>query len=184
MRRLGVRVEGLDVTDQASVAAFSSRLADAPVDLLINNAGKGGGRTSLEALDVAELASFFDVNSLGPMRVTQALLPNLRRGKPRIIASITSRMGSIDDNTSGGAHGYRASKCALNMLNKSLSVDLAREGFTCVVLHPGWVQTDMGGQGAPLSVALSVKGLLRVIDGLRPTDTGRFLDFEGKAIAW
>jgi len=184
LKDLDVRVERLDVASPASVAAFADAVGDQPVDLLINNAGKGGMRAAFEEMDWADVADFFAINSIGPMRVTQALLPNLRRGKLKTIASITSRMGSIDDNTSGGAYGYRASKAALNMLNRSLSIDLARDGFTCVVLHPGWVRTDMGGASAPLLPPASVENMLRVIAGLKPSDTGRFLDHEGKPIAW
>lgn len=184
LRGLGARVEHLDVTDPASVRTFAASLASAPVDVLINNAGKGGGRESFEQTDWADVAAFFEANSIGAMRVTQALLPNLRRAKRRLVASVTSRMGSIDDNSSGGAYGYRASKVALNMLNKSLSVDLAREGFTCVVLHPGWVRTEMGGATAPLEAAASVTGMLRVLDRVTAADSGRFLDYEGKTIPW
>lgn len=178
------RIETLDVADAPGVAALATNLRGLAIDVLINNAGKGGGRQAFDQLDTTELASFFEVNSIGPMRVAQALLPNLRAGRRRLVASVSSRMGSIDDNTSGGAYGYRASKTALNMFNKSLSIDLAREKFTCVVLHPGWVKTDMGGEGAPLQPAESVAGMLKVLDGLRPTDTGRFLDFEGQPIPW
>jgi NAD(P)-dependent dehydrogenase (short-subunit alcohol dehydrogenase family) len=184
LKALDVRVERLDVAEPSSLAAFADAVADQSIDLLINNAGKGGMRAAFEEMDWADVADFFATNSIGPMRVTQALLPSLRRGRGKTIASITSRMGSIDDNTSGGAYGYRASKAALNMLNRSLSIDLARDGFTCVVLHPGWVRTDMGGAGAPLLPPQSVEGMLSVIDGLKPSDTGKFLDYEGKPIAW
>lgn len=184
LRRLPVRVEALDVADAGSVADFATSLKGEAIDVLVNNAGMGGARDAFQDVDWRTVATFFEVNSIGPMRVVQSLLPNLRASKRRLVASITSRMGSIDDNTSGGAYGYRASKAALNMLNKSLSIDLSREGFTCVVLHPGWVRTDMGGAGAPLDATTSVAGLLRVIDGLGPQDTGRFLDFEGTPIPW
>ena len=184
LRRLDVRVEPLDVSDPGSVKSFAAAIAGQPVDVLINNSGKGGGRDPFEKTDWADVATFFEVNAIGPMRVAQALLPNLHLGKRRLIASVTSRMGSIDDNTSGGAYGYRASKSALNMFNKSLSIDLAREGFTCVVLHPGWVRTDMGGAAAPLEPPESIAGMLKVLDDATPTDSGHFFGHDGKIVPW
>jgi NAD(P)-dependent dehydrogenase (short-subunit alcohol dehydrogenase family) len=184
LAELGVRVETLDVADRASVAAFAASLGSEPVDVLVNNAGIGVGGQAFGQLDYDDLERFFRVNSLGALRVAEALLPNLRAGGRRIVANMTSKMGSIADNTSGGAHGYRASKAALNALTKSLAVDLAGEGFVCVVLHPGWVQTDMGGGAAPLSVEDSAAGLIEVIDGLKAADNGSFLDYQGSVVPW
>ena len=104
--------------------------------------------------------------------------------KTRRVAHVTSGMGSIGDNGSGGAYGYRMSKAALNMMNKSLSVDYASKGFTCVVLNPGWVQTDMGGKGAPTPVEESVAKMLGRLDGLTPQENGAFLDYKGGTYAW
>ena len=184
LRQLDTRVEALDVADEASVRAFAGRLEGQPVDVLVNNAGVGVGRGELGALDMDELRRCFEVNTLGALRVTQALLENVRAGERKVVANVTSKMGSIADNTSGGSYAYRASKCALNMVTKSLSVDLARDGVTCVVLHPGWVKTDMGGSSAPLSVEESARGLLEVIDGLTPEKTGEFFDYSGETIPW
>jgi NAD(P)-dependent dehydrogenase (short-subunit alcohol dehydrogenase family) len=184
LRATGARVEALDVADDASVARLAANLGDTAVDVLVNNAGQGVGRSALGSLDMDELRRLFEVNALGPLKVTRALLPMLRRGNRKLIANITSRMGSIADNTSGGSYAYRTSKTALNMIHKSLSLDLAAEGFTCVVLHPGWVRTDMGGAGAPLSVGDSVAGMLRVLDELSPSDNGRFLAFDGEELPW
>ncbi len=179
-----VRVETLDIGDPASIAAFHQSLGDQPIDLLLNNAGMGGGRVGLEDEDFDAVETFLRVNAVGPLRLTQSLLPNLRAGDGKTIVHLTSKMGSIADNTSGGAYGYRSSKAALNMLNKSMSIELRRGGFTCVVLHPGWVATDMGGANAPLGVAESIEGMLSVIDGLKPSDTGRFFDYSGAEIPW
>jgi len=181
---LDVRVEALDVADARSVARFRETLAGALVDLLINNAGIGVGERDLEGLDVESLARYFQVNSMGALRVTQALLPNLRAGTRKHVAQITSRMGSIADNTSGGAYAYRASKAALNMLTKSLALDLAGEGFVCVVLHPGWVRTRMGGDGAPTTVEESARDLLATLQSLAPEDNGRFLGPGREEIPW
>jgi NAD(P)-dependent dehydrogenase (short-subunit alcohol dehydrogenase family) len=143
-----------------------------------------GKQSSLEALDFSDLLHTFDVNALGPLRATRALLGRLREAPMKKIAQISSAMGSIDDNTSGGAYGYRMSKAALNMANKSMSLDLAADGFTCLVLNPGWVQTDMGGKNAPTPVRESAAGLIKVIDGATAKDSARFLNFDGKEYAW
>lgn len=184
LQALGVKVEALDVTDPNSVRRFAAGLAREPVDVLLNNAGIGVGGAPFEKLDIDTMADYFQVNTMGPLRVTQALLPNLRLGKSKRIAQLTSRMGSIDDNESGGAYAYRASKAALNMVNKSLSIELAARGFVCVVLHPGWVQTDMGGNAAPTTVAESVAGLVQVLDDLGPQHNGGFYDFHGQEVPW
>lgn len=181
---LGARVEPLDVTRDSSAADLAARLAGQPVDVLINNAAVGAAGPGIEHLHMDDLSRYFNVNSIGPIRVAQALLPNLRQGRRRIIASVTSLMGSIAENHDGGYYAYRASKTALNGLNKTLSQELGREGFCCVVLHPGWVQTDMGGPNAPLAVQDSAAGLIRVLDRLSPGDTGRFLDYQGREVPW
>ena len=124
------------------------------------------------------------VNVLGPLRVTQALLPNLRAGKRRLIAGITSGLGSVSGNTSGGWTAYRISKAALNQLVRSMAADLASEGFLCIVISPGWVRTDMGGAGATLTPRESVAGMLAVLDRLKPSDTSRFFDERGLEIEW
>jgi len=118
------------------------------------------------------------------LQLTESLLPALRRGDNRTVVSLTSRVGSIQDNTSGGSYAYRASKAALNAITKSLAIDLGAEGFTCVVLHPGWVQTDMGGASAPLPTEQSVAGMLKVMDGLSPDDSGAFFDYTGESLPW
>ncbi|MDX1736129.1 MAG: SDR family NAD(P)-dependent oxidoreductase, partial [Halioglobus sp.] len=148
------------------------------------NAGVGGeAGGSIASTDFEQLAMVFDVNSTGPMRVTQALLPNLEAGEGKTVVQISSVMGSIAGN-GGGYYGYRASKAALNMLNRSLATELGKQGFVCVVMHPGWVKTRMGGSAAPVEVPDSVAGLLRVIDGLGASDNGRFLDYQGKELPW
>ena len=184
LQALDVRVEQLDVTDGDSVVVLAQRLQGVPIDLLINNAGVGSsGGDRITDTDFDQLALLFAVNSTGPMRVTQALMDNLQAGEGKTIVQISSVMGSIQ-KTWGGAYGYRASKTALNMMNKNLAVELQAEGFTCVVLHPGWVKTRMGGAGAPVEPAASVAGMLKVIGGLKPSDTGRFFDYQGAEIPW
>lgn len=184
LKATGARVEQLDVADAESVAALAKRLEGESIDILINNAGiLNRSDSSLDTLDFDEMNRAFQVNSLGPLRVTHALLPNLRAGKSKTVVSITSRLGSIELST-GGLYSYRASKTALNQINKSMSVELAPEGFTCVVMHPGWVRTDMGGQSATLSKAESISGLIKVIEGLAPENTGQFFNYDGETLPW
>ena len=178
------RVEQLDVTDPASVAGLAKRLDGNAIDILVNNAGVfDRGDVSLDKVDFQMMERTLAVNTLGPLRVVQALLPNLRKGRQKTIVSMSSQLGSIE-NSNGRWYAYRSSKAALNQLNKTLSAELAAEGFVCVVLHPGWVRTDMGGAGATYSPEESVSGLVAVIEKLGPADNGRFYDFKGNPIPW
>lgn len=184
LRDTGARIVELDVADSASVRAMAEELKDTKIDILINNAGIGGhGAGSFTDLAIDKLDWTFQVNTLGPMRVTQALYDNLLMGEKKMILHVSSIMGSIEMN-SGSAYGYRMSKAALNMFNKTLSLELADKGFICVVLHPGWVQTDMGGEQAPLEPEASISGLISVIEGLDSSDNGRFYDYTGKELPW
>lgn len=180
-----VRVLALDVTDTASVRTAAQSLAGKPIDLLINNAGVGAPKNQrLGSLDYAAWARVLDANTMGPMRVVEAFLENVAAGGERRIVTLTSAMGSIADNASGGSYAYRSSKAAVNIVMKSLSIDLAPRGITCVVVHPGWVRTDMGGPGGKLDPPESVAALRRLIAGLRPQDTGRFFNYDGKPYPW
>ncbi|MFO0554682.1 MAG: SDR family oxidoreductase [Polyangiaceae bacterium] len=179
-----VRAVPCDVTSESSIAAALTTLGSAPVDVVVNNAGVMGKLQAFTELDLADVTQTFEVNALGPIRVTRAFLPSLLRGKTRRVVSITSGMGSIGDNTRGGAYGYRMSKAALNMAMKSLSIDYADQGIVAVVMNPGWVQTDMGGEGAPTPVETSVAMMLARIDGLTPSENGTFLDYRGGSLTW
>ncbi len=178
------RVLQLDVTDQDSVARFAAELGDEPIDMLINNAGVLPMMNSVPSIDLDVFSNILAVNTVGPVRVTQAMLPNLRAGKLKKIINITSNLGSIAENTSGQFYGYRESKAALNMFTRSLAAELRGEGFTCVVLHPGWVQTDMGGPQAPVPVEESAAGLRKVIDTLVLEDSGTFRTWSGETVDW
>lgn len=179
-----LRVLPCDVGDDTSVEAFARAMGDAAVDVLVNNAGVRGEWTSLEAMDTDEALRTYSVNALGPLRVTRALLPHLLRSEVRRVAHISSGLGSIGDNTSGGAYSYRMSKAALNMASRSMAVDLRDRGVISVVFNPGWVQTDMGGRSAPVPVEQSVHALVALIDGLTASDSGDFLDWRGKRYEW
>ncbi len=191
LRRLAAEYSGrisvvaLDVTDLASARAAAQALAGTPIDVLINNAGVGSPRNQkLGSLDYAAWARVLDVNTLGPMRVTEAFLEHLAAGGEKKVVTITSGMGSIADNGSGGSYAYRSSKAAVNMVVKSLSLDLAPRGITCIVMNPGWVRTDMGGPGGKISPADSIAGMKRVIAKLKPADTGKFFNYDGGAYPW
>jgi NAD(P)-dependent dehydrogenase (short-subunit alcohol dehydrogenase family) len=180
-----IRVLALEVTDAASVRAAAQSLAGDPIDLLVNNAGVGSPKKQrLGSLDYAAWAQVLDVNTLGPMRVVEAFLDNIANGSDRQIVTLTSAMGSIADNASGGSYAYRSSKAAVNIVMKSLSIDLAPRGISCVVVHPGWVRTAMGGPDGKLTTAESVTALRRLIAGLKPQDTGRFFNYDGKPYPW
>jgi NAD(P)-dependent dehydrogenase (short-subunit alcohol dehydrogenase family) len=184
LKALGVRVEALDVTDAASVAAMAKRLDGVPIDILINNAGIGDRNdASILTTDFALFERTLAVNTLGPLRVTQALLPNLRAGARKHIVNMSSRLGSIALNN-GNYAAYRASKAALNQVNRSLSIELGKQGFVVVVVHPGWVRTEMGGAEAPLLADESVRGLVALIDRLSASDNGRFYDYLGAELPW
>jgi NAD(P)-dependent dehydrogenase (short-subunit alcohol dehydrogenase family) len=185
LKALGVRVVQLDVTSQPSVDALASSLEGEVIDILINNAGVAGGESrSLEDLDLQAVERILDVNTFGPLRVTQALLPNVRASQRKVVANISSMMGSNTLNTWGCCLGYRASKAALNSLNTTLSVEYAKQGMTFVVLHPGYVQTDMNEGKGEITPKQSGSGLFKVISGLSATDNGKFYDYQGKAMPW
>lgn len=178
---LDVRVEtGIDVTDDASVAALAKKLGDTSIDIVINNAGILK-RTSLEEGDFASMREQFEINSLGPLRLTRALLPLMKNGGK--VAIITSRMGSIEDNTSGGHYGYRMSKAAVNIAGKSLSVDLAPKGIFVAIIHPGMVRTRMTGFSG-IEVDESARGVLARIDALGASNTGTFWHQNGEVLPW
>ena len=184
-----VRLHRLDVADDKSVSALAHALAGAPIDIVFNVAGVYGGpgqsiRQMAEDLLLADVAHTYQVNAIGALRVAVALLPNVRQGAVKKLVHVTSGMGSIDDNTSGGYYAYRMSKAALNMMSRSLAVDLKREGIASYVINPGWVQTDMGGRNAPTRVEDSVEAILREVDRATLADSGEFLDYKGGRLTW
>lgn len=179
---LGVEVHtGFDVTREASLEALAGALQPGSVDLLINNAGILDG-IPLGQLDLEAMRRQYEVNALGPLRVTVALLPALRESAK--VALITSRMGSIADNTSGGSYGYRMSKAALNAAGKSLAHDLAPRNISVAILHPGYVRTDMTGHNGLIDVDESAAGLLARIEDLGPENTGTFWHANGDILPW
>jgi NAD(P)-dependent dehydrogenase (short-subunit alcohol dehydrogenase family) len=177
-----VTVAQLDVTDAGSLAAFVDGLG--PVDLLINNAGVYPRSGGIGELDFDAVAKGFEVNAIAPLRLVDAMLGSLREGSEAKIVNVSSQMGSIADNSSGGAYAYRGSKAALNMLTRSLAHDLRAEGISAAVIHPGWVQTDMGGPNAKITTEQSVAGMLAQIDALSTENSGSFLNWDGNDLPW
>lgn len=182
LRDLGVQVrEGFDVTDEDAIRALADALEPGSVNLLINNAGVLEN-VPLEHLDADAVRRQFEINALGPLRVTRALLPALADGAK--VALITSRMGSIGDNSSGGSYGYRMSKAALNAAGVSLAHDLAERGVSVAILHPGYVRTDMTGRSGLIDADEAVEGLLARIEGLSPENSGTFWHSNGEVLPW
>lgn len=179
-------VHPLDVSRRDSVSSLAEVLRAEPIDILLNNAGVYGDEEHADfgKIDDAGWAAAFSVNVMGPMRMVEAFLENVARSDRKVIAFLSSKMGSISENTSGGSYIYRSSKAALNAVVKSLSLDLKDRGVIAVALHPGWVQTDMGGENAPTPPRESIRGMRRVLEGLRGKDSGGFLSYEGAAVPW
>lgn len=175
-------VDGVDVSQPEGIERLANAVGDRRVDLLINNAGILVWGDSLESLNVEGIRKQFEVNSLGPLLVTQALASRLGKGSK--VALITSRMGSIEDNGSGGAYGYRMSKAALNMVGKSLSRDLAPKEVAVAILHPGMVSTDMIGGSGQVEPDQAVRGLLARIDELTLETSGGFWHANGERLPW
>lgn len=177
----GIRIiEDVDVTDDAALARLSNQFEHQPIDVLIHNAGIMEGDT-LRSFSADAIREQFEVNALAPLRLTQALLPNLRSGSKVVL--ITSRMGSIEDNSSGGLYGYRMSKAALNMVGKSLALDLRSEGIAVGVFHPGLVATRLTDfQGIEPEQAAS--NLIDCVDALTLDTSGRFLHASGEPLPW
>ncbi|MDJ0957471.1 MAG: SDR family oxidoreductase [Arenicellales bacterium] len=174
-------IDGVDVGADQSIQQLSSRLKGVEIDILINNAGILS-RQSLDNLDFDAIRHQFEVNSLGPLKVTRSLLSNLKPGAK--VAIVTSRMGSIADNTSGGHYGYRMSKAALNIAGVSLAHDLGSRNIAVVLLHPGYVSTDMTGHSGSVQPDQSVRGLLARIDELTMATSGSFKHMNGETLPW
>ena len=173
-------IDGIDVSESAAMPTLREALGDQRIDVLINNAGILR-RDELGAIDYDAMLEQFRVNTLGPLRVTEALLDNLAEGSKVII--ITSRVGSIEDNASGGNYGYRASKTAVNQVGTNLKHDLEPRGIAVALLHPGYVATDMtSGQG--IAPADSARGLIQRIDELDLATSGGFWHAEGYVLPW
>ena len=174
----------LDVTSKESVEAFAALLPDR-VDLLVNNAGVADGRwRSIEDIDHEQVLKVLDINSVGPVRVTQALLSRLGGDEMSTIAMVSSLMGSVEDCTSGRSYAYRASKSALNMFSAAMKNELRDANISVVILHPGWVQTDMGGPNATVTPLDSIAGMIQRVEEQTLELSGRFVQYDGESLPW
>ena len=178
-----LQVFQLDVGDLRDITSLSSQLSNVAIDVLINNAGIYRS-SSLGNLDVEAWIESFRINTIAPYKLIEVFLTQIRRGSLKKVISITSKMGSIDDNTSGGSYIYRTSKTALNSMMRSLTHDLERDGIATLTLHPGWVKTDMGGSNAWINTFESVSGMINQIDKLSSKNSGQYLDYKGELIKW
>ena len=174
-------IDGVDVADESGLERLTDSVGDLELDVLVNNAGVLSDE-SLDDLDLDRIRRQFEINALGPLRVTAALRPALGRGAK--VAIITSRMGSIDDNTSGGRYGYRMSKAAVNMAGRSLAHDLKPAGVAVAILHPGFVRTEMTGNAGMVDPPESAAGLIARIDELDLESSGSFRHANGEPLPW
>ncbi len=178
-----LQILALDVADFKQIDALALQLKNQPIDVLINNAGVYPESTFGDT-NYDEWAEAFKVNAMASLKMSEAFVQHVAKSQLKKIATLSSKMGSIDDNSSGESYIYRSSKTAVNMVMKSLSIDLKPYGISFVTLHPGWVQTDMGGPNGLINAQTSVTGLRRVIENLSLVNTGQFVAFDGKCIAW
>ncbi|MCG9731017.1 SDR family oxidoreductase [Shewanella sp. Isolate13] len=180
-----LQVIELDVTSADSIATLNQTFGTDPIDLLIHNAGYYGPKgVQFGDTDVKQWRTVLEVNTIAPLILTEALYANLKRSPCAVLAFISSKVGSMSDNRSGGGYYYRSSKAALNSIVKSLSIDLRQDGIRCVALHPGWVKTDMGGPNALIDADTSVRGMMAVIKQLTFEQSGHFYDYQGGSIDW
>jgi NAD(P)-dependent dehydrogenase (short-subunit alcohol dehydrogenase family) len=177
-----ISIYKLDIANFSSIDQFAKSLA-IPVDILINNAGIYPD-SSIDHINYDSWLEAFKINTLAAFKMTKAFLPHLTKGHLKKVVSLTSKMGSIDDNSGGGEYLYRSSKTALNMVMKSLSIDLKSYDLAVITLHPGWVRTDMGGPNGLIDTVESVNGMKRQIDKLSIKTTGLFIAYDGKKIPW
>lgn len=181
-----IKVHALDVADHVEIERLAQVLADESIDLLINNAGiyPDSDKSGFGHTDYAEWVQAFRINTMAPLKMAEEFAAQIARSRQKAIITITSKMGSIADNGSGSTYLYRSSKAAVNMVVKSLAIDLKPLGITAVVFHPGWVKTDMGGPNALISAEQSVSGMRHVIGRLTMAESGRFFGYDGQDIPW
>lgn len=178
-----ISIIALDVGNFKQIDALALQLKNQPIDVLINNAGIYPESTFGDT-NYDDWAQAFKINAMASLKMAEAFVQHIAKSQLKKIATLSSKMGSIDDNTSGESYIYRSSKTAVNMVMKSLSIDLKPYGISVVTLHPGWVQTDMGGPNGLISTHTSVTGMRSVIENLSLKNTGEFTAFDGKNIAW
>ena len=180
-----LQVERCDIGKPGDIASLVDTVGGKPIDVLINNAGIYGPRDAvLGNLSREPWVEVMEIDLIAPMMLTQALLPNIQAGSEKRVAFLSSKMGSIADNSSGGSYMYRTAKAALNQAIKSLAMDLQEQNIIALSLHPGWVRTAMGGPNGLIDTQTSASGLLAVISSATEKDSGEFIAYDGKRIPW
>ena len=184
-RGLAIELHALDVTDYAQMANLSDQLAKRPIDVLLSNAGIYGSKgAGFGEIDAEEWRQVLEVNTIAPLMLVQAFVEQVAASQQKLVAVISSKVGSIADNSSGGSYIYRSSKTAVNQVVKSLSIDLAGRDIAVISLHPGWVQTEMGGPNAEITTDESVSGLKKILQSAGLAQSGQFIEFDGNSIPW
>ncbi|WP_444927250.1 SDR family oxidoreductase [Microbulbifer sp. TRSA002] len=184
-RYASIQLIGLDVTDYEQMISLGKAFQGEPIDILLNNAGYYGPKgVGFGAVDRAEWRRVLESNTIAPYMMAETFCDNVAASEHKLIAVMSSKVGSIADNRSGGGYIYRTSKTAVNQVVKSLSIDLEPRGITVLALHPGWVKTAMGGPGALISAEESVGGLKKLLLSVTPAKTGRFYNYDGTEIPW
>ena len=180
-----VSIHQLDIADSQQIRALSNELKGQALDILFNNAGiYGPTNTSIGNISEDDWLECLRINTIAPMKVTEAFIHNVELGERKLIATMSSKMGSMADNGSGGSYIYRSSKAALNAVMKSASIDLANKGIKVAILHPGWVKTDMGGPNAEITVKECVDNLRNNLDSVTVENSGSFFEIDGSIIPW
>jgi NAD(P)-dependent dehydrogenase (short-subunit alcohol dehydrogenase family) len=179
-----IRIEALEVTDEKRIQALAKALEGTAIDVLLNNAGMLTGYEGFGETDTESWLKTLHVNSVAPLKLTEALVEHVAASQLKKVAAITSGMGSIGSHASTGAYAYRSSKAALNMVMVTAANELRSRGISIAVISPGWVRTDMGGAGAPLDVKQSAAGIRKVIDKLNVGISGQFFNHSGENLPW
>ena len=184
-REPAIELHALDVTNYVQMVTLADQLGNRPIDILLSNAGIYGSKdVGFGAVDAEEWRQVLEVNTIAPLMLVQTFVEQVAASQQKLVAVISSKVGSIADNSSGGSYIYRSSKTAVNQVVKSLSIDLASRDITVISLHPGWVKTDMGGPNAEISTDKSVSGLKSILQSAKLTQSGQFIEFNGSSIPW
>jgi short-subunit dehydrogenase len=180
-----LKIFSVELAKHSDIEELKNEIKSEAIDILINNAGVYHGRGQIFGeLNYEDWLKTMQINLLAPVKIAEVFVENLLIGEKKCLVNITSQMGSIADNNSGGSYLYRSSKAALNAAVKSVSIDMKEQGLIAVVLHPGWVKTDMGGENASMSAEESIRRMSQVIDQLNPEKSGKFLNYDGNEIEW
>ncbi len=180
-----VEIHALDVTQYDQMQALAVSLRDRPIDILLSNAGIYGPKgIGFGEVDAENWRQVLEVNTIAPLMLVQAFVDQVAASRQKLVAVVSSKVGSIADNRGGGGYLYRSSKTAVNQVVKSLSIDLAERGISVISLHPGWVKTDMGGPNAEISAQVSVEGLMRILQSAGAAQSGQFIEYNGDSIPW